>query len=537
MSEAREPNEYKTRGSTKTPEEFWAWLEPVFPWVAAAIVITICLIYSAKKSIWMDEVFSLLLLRDPSFTHMTMSLRNGVDAGIPPYYFFGRLWGATFGASLLSFRLFSAVAIAGAILVAWRPLVRRYSVPSVAFGLFVTVLQSQLVMGQATEARFYGMFTLAAMIFVAALLRFEDETYTTRDLLLVALANVFLLYSHLLGFLYSAAASAALLMWDIRRSRLRPKLYATLASSWLALALLVPTLIRISDTGKPHSWMPMPWLPNLFDFYTFESSTFVAAIIAALVLLVFSRLLPRDKPPGLAVYLGLSFLLIPAAAALKSHCGVVLFNPRYFLPSIFGAAILIASALDHIGVYPRAMTVRISEAWAVLIAALLIYPAAFFFGSVPPDDRYAQLGRVLEGNTPVIVEDANTFLPLVFLQTTMGPQYYYPLDWEEALKSSTLDATVHYKLMRNWKQNGYLATKIVDSRFIICGPGEFLVLDNPEMTWFEDRIKKNSEFEFRPGPTLPVSYLPGPTRTWLVTRKSNASCGLNPAVADPKNNQ
>jgi hypothetical protein len=92
------------------------------------------------------------------------------------------------------------------------------------------------------------------------------------------------------------------------------------------------------------------------------------------------------------------------------------------------------------------------------------------------------------------------------------------LDWEEVLKSPTLDATVHYKLLRNWKNAGYLVDGIVPSDELLCRLDKFIVLDNPEMRWFEDRIRDNHDFRIEPWLQMPKMPYPGPTKGWEVTR-------------------
>jgi hypothetical protein len=337
-------------------------------------------------------------------------------------------------------------------------------------------------------------------------------------------AHLFLIYSHPLGIVYSAAALIALVAWDKHRGKSRFRLYACAAASWLALCLWLPTLIRLSDFVKPHNWMSPPDVNTIVDFFNFSSVSFQFAILAAFVLLLFTKLRPKQPVRSITLYLALAFLLVPIAMAVKSHLGVAVFDPRYFIPSVLAAGVVVAAALDSIGLSPSTMTIRTSEMWGLLAGFLLVYPLALAIGSPTLESPYVRLDRVLAGNTPVVTEDLNRFLPLTFYRGPGSPEYYYPLDWQEASKSNTLDATVSYKIILRWKQNGYLADNVLSSDEIMCRFNRFIVLGNPEMSWFRDRIENNPDYYVRAGVQLPPMPYPGPLREWLVTRKSPASC-------------
>ncbi len=116
----------------------------------------------------------------------------------------------------------------------------------------------------------------------------------------------------------------------------------------------------------------------------------------------------------------------------------------------------------------------------------------------------------------VLVEDANTFMPLRYYSPT-GPDYYYVLDWDSALHSSSLHATVQSKLMRNARAVGYGGNRIIDTAVAQCDLDKFAVLDSPGISWFETRILNNPAFEARKVADLDFRD-PGPTHVWVVTR-------------------
>ena len=121
-------------GRANSKQRFWQLIGLLLPVLAAALFPVMCLILSPKKTAWVDEVYALWILRDPSFRHMFGAIRSGVDGGMPLYYVLGWLWGALFGHSLLVFRCFSAVALGAATLLLWKVLLRHYSASATAIG-------------------------------------------------------------------------------------------------------------------------------------------------------------------------------------------------------------------------------------------------------------------------------------------------------------------------------------------------------------------------------------------------------------------
>lgn len=510
------------------------FIATVLPWMAAAVLPVICILLSDKKVIWGDECYSLLFLRDPNFGRMWAGTRSGADGGLSLYYVLGWLWGSVFGRSLLSLRLFSAIGLGAAAFVLWKTLIRRYSLTAVAVGLFAMVLNSSLLIFQALEVRFYGLYCLAAVCVVAAEARLERKAWGRRDGAVLLLAHLFLVYSHTLGIVYSLAALIALVLWDMRTGKLRFGLYACAGASWLGLLPLLPALARIGDTGKPHSWMLPPNLPMILEVYSFSSYAFIFAVLIVLLFWASARFPTRPAAPSsLVVYVALSFLMVPTVMAVESQFGTVLFVERYFAPGIFAAGLLLTATLDWANKYRRAMSTRASVLWGSLVIFLLIGPhllaspiLSVAYWVYPYDHLEQMVAQQVPASVPVIIEDANTFLPFMFYRNERSPQYYYPLDWETAVTAQSLHATVQQKLMKNWKNAGYLTNNILSTAQIKCQFQTFVVLNSPQLNWFMTRIWGNPDYEARPIMNLIVPAPdPGPHFALQVTRRNQVGCG------------
>lgn len=127
---------------------------------------------------------------------------------------------------------------------------------------------------------------------------------------------------------------------------------------------------------------------------------------------------------------------------------------------------------------------------------------------------------------PVIVEDANSFIPLTYYTHHPGRPYYYVLDWESALRSPSLHATVQSKLMQNSRTAGYNSDRIIDTQAVACAFEKFLVLDSPGLVWFKERVFSNPQFAVELYADFAYGNA-GPARVWLVTRSyRDPKCSL-----------
>ena len=90
------------------------WSRIDFICMALGFVLTLSLAAAMghQRIFWEDELLGWMLLRDPSWKHMLAGWLKGVDGGGILFYLTGRLWFKVFGASVLSFRMYSATGFA-----------------------------------------------------------------------------------------------------------------------------------------------------------------------------------------------------------------------------------------------------------------------------------------------------------------------------------------------------------------------------------------------------------------------------------------
>src|ERR1700723_2062840 len=152
-------------------------------------LVVACGVCSRHKQAWMDEVFTWTELSDPSLWHLYYAIQHGADGGQPLFYTTAWLWAKAFGSSVLALRLYSSVAICGALVVTWGTLRRFYGEWATAFGVLAFWGTSGLLLEQNVEARFYGLFILTVAIAVNVYARLIEQPAPKLRLLIMSLLS------------------------------------------------------------------------------------------------------------------------------------------------------------------------------------------------------------------------------------------------------------------------------------------------------------------------------------------------------------
>ena len=501
-------------------ERAWNWiLDWILPLLTVLVLLAACVLGAAKKEIWIDEVFTLQVITDRSLPHMMHGLANAVDGGMPLYYLLAHGWGVVFGTGLLTLRLLSSIFVCAGVLLLWSSLRRAYSALAVSLAMVATTVTSATLLHQNVEARYYGFYFACAALVFAVHFRLTAQPLTRRLLIAAVLAHGALVMSHPFGVLYSGTAIAGLALTDYRSTRLRWSLYAALAASWLLLLLWIGPILKIHDLAQPRNWTPVPTVTEVLALFAFASPCLAFGLLMGTGLTV---LAPKaNEESGVSnnsaplLYHAFAFLLPPIPVALISWGHSSLFVDRYFLPSLIGVATLVGYLLDsQLRAVRLNFTVR--SAWCVLLVVILAWPLVSI--EKIRDNRFEAIDRSITFDLPVIVPDANVFLPLTYLSTKPDRPYYYPLDWDAALHSTRPGATLEYKLMRNARTAGYSSDRIIESPQALCLFESFLVLENPTNAWFQARVFSNPDFQVEH-----VGDFSPDRQLWLVKRLPNST--------------
>ena len=490
-----------------------------------------CILWSARKQVWMDEVFTWKEVSDPSLWHLYSAIQHGADGGQPFFYTSAWLWAKSFGYGVLTLRLYSSVAMCAALLVTWKTIRRYYGMWPTAFGVLLIWGTSGTLLDQNAEARFYGLYMLTVAITVEIYARLVARADPSRLLLLLAaISQVALVLTHVLGLIYSGLILLALIVTDAARKRLRLRVYLAYMSGWLALLVWVPAIRASMAAGKPHGWIPLPRLGTVLNSYFFDTwlewlawlqrhsnhrifdvahvaTELIILVPVATVLGMVLKRSPAARNPLLLVAAAL--LSVPILLYLLSHLLTPVFVPRYALPSGIGMAIVLAAFADATRIDRRV--------WLPVICLLLICPWCSALLVWPPqvNGQYIDVQRVdslAPSHVPLVAGWQNDFSML--MRFSRDPQdRFYLLDWPTALvgeKGLVLD----YHLMRAYRNAGYYPQNIQDQDAFLCSHSDFLVLDPHflrtsalEPGWFDLVIRNAPQFEWKVVATIDAPEL------------------------------
>jgi hypothetical protein len=507
-----------------------------------------CILWSSHKQAWMDEIYTWKEGGDPSLWHLYYAIQHGADGGQPFFYTTVWLWMRAFGTGVLTLRLYSCIAMCGALLLIWKTIRRFYGVWATAFGVLFFFGTSGTLLDQNVEARFYGLYMLVVAVTVDLYTRLVARSVPTRALLALAfVSQAALVLTHVLGLVYSGFILLALVLFDAAKGRLRYKLYLVYAAGWLALLVWVPAIRASMAAGKPHGWIVMPTLTDLRTAYLFGDSlqwfrllkrhslevlfqivSHAVELIIYVPLAVFFVLglkriskLKRQAitdPKGAFLLLAYMLLSVPVVLYVLSHLIAPVLVSRYVLPSGIGLAIVLAASADALGSDSHAPSRFASRTiWAGIVLAFITLPMLTVLALGPMDLGWAYLDiRRVEQYVPPNVAVVNGWQHdfVKFMRYSQNPNihYYFLLDWPGALvgpRAFVLD----YHLMKAYRDAGYYPGEIQDSHDFLCSHPDFVVLDAPNATkpddetdssadvlkpnWFDSNIRRQPLFDWK----------------------------------------
>jgi hypothetical protein len=504
----------------------------------ASLVIS-CFIWSSRKQAWMDEIFTWKEASDRSLWHLYWAIQHGADGGQPLFYTTAWLWVKAFGGSVLSLRLYSCVAMCGALLVTWRCIRRVYGLWATAFGVLWMWGSAGLLLDQNAEGRFYGLYMLAVAVVVDVYLRLAARSTPTRLLLLYSLlAQAALVLTHVLGLFYSGIILLTLVLFDALAGRFRIKVYLFHAAGWLALLVWAPAIRASMAAGKPHGWIPVPSLSRFFDSYFFwdylpwlslvqshapgflfqicRQGVRVAILLPIAVVLFFTarKFLRAARPfsptiEDALLLVAFALLSMPIVLFVVSHLLTPVFVARYLLPSGIGVSIVLAAFASRLSSYVPDFLRPAQRLVSMLMVLFLVtcpVSSALLRGSAADNPRFldvARLDGMVSPDAAVVIGWQQDFDKIMRYTGKPGVHYYFLLDWPAALAGPPA-YVLDYHLLHAYQDAGYYSPKIHDSHAFLCSHNDFLVLDThvlvpmeQEPTWFDFAIRNNPQFAWK----------------------------------------
>ena len=325
-----------------------------------------CILWSSHKQAWMDEIFTWKEVSDPSLWHLYYAIQHGADGGQPLFYTTAWFWAKAFGFGVLALRLYSCVAMCGALLVTWRTIRRFYGMWATAFGV--------LFSGALRVCCWSRTWKRASTDFTCW--RSRLRLTSIRDLVArpgahacfccCFFSQAALVLTHVLGLIYGGLILLALILFDAAKGRLRWKLYLCLCGR-LAGAPGLDSRDPIVHGGGQTAWLDrdanhngpahrLPFcrfpdrgsgclsvIPSKRDFRSLAAlrNWIIYVPLAVVFLLGVRRICGQDGEPiadprGALLLVAYILFSAPVVLFLLSHLITPVFVPRYFLPSGIG---------------------------------------------------------------------------------------------------------------------------------------------------------------------------------------------------------
>jgi hypothetical protein len=485
---------------------------PTIPAFACIALIFSSLVVAQKKRLWNDEILSLVLLQDPSFSHMLRAWGDTFNQAPPLYFILGWGWDKFLGSSDLSLRLFGSVCLCTGLLVTWRCLSRVWGSLSAAIGVISIYCISWLVLYHNTEARMYGLFAATCAIGLYIYQELAAQHTPSRALLVVnALGQGAIVLTHLYGILYSFAFLVSLIFSDITRGRLRIMVYTSFLGGWAFLIPFIPGLINQANNHA--RWRRYIRFDDFITFYDVraEFGLYLLLVFALYSIMHIMRgLYPKftkcsDTPVKVnpqaeldILLVGITFLTVPLLPWVITVTIEPMLSERYVIPTVtIGLPVIISHCIWKLFFAQQ----RDSNTRRSLIAVLLTGPALayplwtaynFPFES-PPGQNDAAFGYL---DLPIAMEAGHDYLPRMHY-SAHPERYFHIRDWDTAVKNtSSRIATGDYTHLAALNRH-YPYVQSVESGEFLSKHNRFLVWNESDQKWFEWRVLSDPNYTVR----------------------------------------
>jgi hypothetical protein len=390
------------------------------------------IVAALSKPFWYDEIFTLIMARQPTLGMMWSALRRGVDSQPPLFDLIERAT-RVFPNPEVGFRLPSIVGFA-CVLICLYVFVQRRS--GAIYGLVAAAMTmlTFLYVPYAVEARPYSLVAACVALALIAYQRAASPRWVVVLVLALTIAENLHYYS--VFALIPFAAAEAVYYWQTSKVRWRV---------WIALAIGASPLIALWQLLSRFravyglSFWAQPERGTLVHFYgDFLQISFfwglAVSIVCGLAVLGILRFGPAEagEEPGesllherVLVFALLAMPLVVYVATKVLHGG---YTERYALYSVLGISLATGLILPRMGYRTRVLVP------AVLLVALGINEASFWLSRANPPGHLGSPANAAEqmvnstiyDDLPVVVTNTHEYLQLA---------YYAPPDLASRLVS------------------------------------------------------------------------------------------------------
>jgi hypothetical protein len=405
---------------------------------------------SIVKPFWHDEIYTIVMSRQPSLAAMWSAAEDGVDLSPPLNAVITRGVHAVFGVGHVWTRIPPLAGFSIAVCVIFLLLYRRAGTTAALTGALLPFVTAGLRF--ASEARPYGLMMGLAAISLYCWMEAAAGRHRPVNLVLLAIAIAASIWNHYFGVLVIAPIVAGECV-RVAATRRIDRGVAMALGAGIVAALPLYGLAAASAAQRSTFWARVSWsqLPDAYVFILNALWSVPAAVIAvalALVLALWRRKIDGDvgartiaSHEAVAIAAAIA---VPLLAVLIGRFATGVFIPRYALAAVPGLSIAIALATWRLNVRRSPAELLLCVALACVVAAdtrSAIVRARD--GVLDPLAGRTALIESLRGATPTVMSSSLQFLQFwYYLPPELKPRLHYLADPQRAFTrtgSDTID--------------------------------------------------------------------------------------------------
>lgn len=361
-------------------------------------IFFVCSTYlQTKKTPWVDECYTYYGITHEKWNGFFESICSGVNFSPPLYFFINWIIQLFLNISIDSLRIESAIFISLGTFLVFIKCAKSFSTTSAFLGCTLVLLQSDLLLEQAMEARHYGMF-FACSTWVLLLFPINQRFNSTRHKTLYFIAHLSLCCTHYLGIIFSTLTGIS--RFFHQRKKRFPGNLPIVEICACAVALPIYFFLLSNQSAHLGNWPKPNTLSALLSIYC-DSLILIVIIIPVFLALILSKTklkrVTTKSFPLLTV--AITWFLIPVICWIISHTSNLnLLKDRYFIPK--EAAVMVLSSFFLQRFIPKVnkfdsslirKTLPLGTTFLLCIMLLMLSSKRMLFGFNPSIDYHSKL--------------------------------------------------------------------------------------------------------------------------------------------------
>ena len=321
-----------------------------YRYLVIALPISIFFVCSAylqtQKTPWVDECYTYYGVTHKNLEGFFESICSGVNFSPPLYFFINWIIQLFLNISIDFLRIESALWISLGTFLVFLKCAKSFGTASAFLGCTLVLLQSNLLLEQALEARHYGML-YACSAWVLFLIPNNHEFNSRRQKTIYFTAHFALSCTHYFGIIFSVL-TGIIRFWHHRKKKLKESLPIPEISSCVLALPIYLFLLSLQSSHLGH-WPKSNDFPALLNIFSSSLLPITLIIPILLFLLFVTSCAKRTAKSGSAILIRICiiWLLTPLMFWSLSHLSSLnLFKDRYFIAKE-AAVMIIASYVFH----------------------------------------------------------------------------------------------------------------------------------------------------------------------------------------------